>query len=113
MALFTIIAGRCGPYVVNPICGALLVILAYGIGVRLSGRPAGAMAALLVATSPVVLVMMLWPMSDVPAAAFWTASLLLACRSSMAAVLGSGTAAGIAIAIRPNLVPLALFPALI
>jgi hypothetical protein len=113
MTLFTAVAGSCGPYLVNPVCGALLVVLAYGIGVRVSGRAVGAIAALLVASSPTVLFMMLWPMSDVPAAAFWTASLLLACRSSIAAVALSGAAAGIAIAIRPNLVPLALFPALI
>jgi hypothetical protein len=113
MTLFTLVAGSCGPYLVNPVCGALLVILAAAIGVRLSGRAAGAMAAILVATSPIVLFMMLWPMSDVPAATFWTASLLLACRSSIAGVAASGAAAGIAIAIRPNLVPLALFPALI
>ena len=57
--------------------------------------------------------MSLWPMSDVPAAAFWTASILLACRPSIVGIAASGAAAGIAIAIRPNLVPLALFPALI
>ncbi len=113
MTLFTAVAGSCGPYLVNPVCGALLVILAYGIGVRVSGRAVGAIAALLVASSPTVLFMMLWPMSDVPAAVFWTASLLLACRSSFTGLALSGAAAGIAIAIRPNLVPLALFPALI
>jgi hypothetical protein len=113
MALFTVVAGDCGPYLVNPVCGALLVIIAYGIGVRLSGGATGVMAALLVATSPIVLLMMLWPMSDLPAAAFWTASLLLAGRSSIAAIAASGAAAGLAIAIRPNLVPLALFPAVI
>ena len=113
MTLFTVVAGSCGPYLVNPVCGALLVILAYGIGVRVSGRAVGAIAALLVASSPTVLFMMLWPMSDVPAAVFWTASLLLACRSSFTGIALSGAAAGIAIAIRPNLVPLALFPALI
>ena len=113
MALFTVVAGQCGPYMVTPVCGALLVVLAYGIGVRVSGRAVGAMAALLVASSPTVLFMSLWPMSDVPAAAFWTASILLACRSSIFGIAASGAAAGIAIAIRPNLVPLALFPALI
>ncbi len=113
MALFTVVAGGCGPYLVNPVCGALLVVLAYGIGVRVSGRVVGTIAALLVASSPTVLFMSLWPMSDVPAAAFWTASILLACRSSATGAALSGAAAGIAIAIRPNLVPLALFPAVI
>jgi hypothetical protein len=112
MTLFTAVAGPCGPYLVNPLCAALLVIVAYGLGVRVSGRAVGAIAALLVVSSPTVLFMTLWPMSDVPAAAFWTASLLLASRSSIAAITASGAAAGIAIAIRPNLVPLALFPAI-
>ena len=80
MTLFTAVFGRCGPYMVNPVCGALLVVLAYRIGVRVSGRTVGAIAALSVASSPTVLFMTLWPISDVPAATFWTASLLLACR---------------------------------
>jgi len=113
MTLFTAVLGDCGPYIVTPVCGALLVILAYGLGVRVSGRAVGAIAALSVASSPTVLFMSLWPMSDVPAAAFWTASLLLACRSSIVGNIASGAAAGVAIAIRPNLVPLAVFPAII
>ena len=113
MTLFTAIFGDCGPYIVNPVCGALLVVLAYGLGVRISGRAVGAMAALTVASSPTVLFMTLWPISDVPAATFWTASILLACRPSIAGSTLSGAAAGIAIAIRPNLVPLAVFPAVI
>lgn len=113
MTLFTAVFGRCGPYIVSPVCGALLVVLAYGIGVRVSGRAVGAIAALSVASSPTVLFMTLWPISDVPAATFWTASLLLACRHSLAGATLSGAAAGIAIAIRPNLVPVAVFPALI
>jgi hypothetical protein len=113
MTLFTTVLGDCGPYIVTPVCGALLVILAYGLGVRVSGRAVGAIAALSVATSPTVLFMMLWPMSDVPAAMFWTASLLAATKSSMATTALSGAAAGVAIAIRPNLVALAIFPAII
>ena len=113
MTLFTAVLGDCGPYIVNPVCGALLVVLAYGLGVRLSGRAVGVIAALSVATSPTMLFMMSWPMSDVPAAAFWTASLLASTRFSMTAAAASGAAAGVAIAIRPNLVPLALFPAVI
>lgn len=127
MALFTTVVGSCGPYVVNPICGALLVILTYYIGARMCGRAVGAVAAVCVASSPIVLFMTLWPMADVPAATFWTASLLLAAHAAvprpsgpaprgwsvMASIAGSGAAAGIAIAIRPNLVPLAVFPAAI
>jgi 4-amino-4-deoxy-L-arabinose transferase-like glycosyltransferase len=125
MALFTTVVGRCGPYLVNPVCGAMLIILTYALGSLVSGRGVGAVAALLVASSPTVLFMTLWPLSDVPAATFWTASLLLAARAAMprpswpaprewktaALIAGSGVAAGVAVAIRPNLFPLAVFPA--
>lgn len=113
MALFTKTSGSCGPFAVNPLCGALLVVLAYGLGVRVSGRGTGAIAALSIASSPTVLFMSLWPLSDLPAAAFWTASLLIACRASPLGAAGAGATAGIAIAIRPNLVPLAIFPVII
>jgi hypothetical protein len=112
MALLTTAFGRCGPYLLNPICGALLVLLAYALGVRVSGRVTGAMAALSVASSPTVLFMSMWPMSDVPAAAFWTLSLLLACGRTWRAAAAAGVATGVAVAIRPNLAPLACFPLL-
>lgn len=111
MVMFGALFGDCGPYLLNPICGALLVLLVYRLGVRLSGRAVGIMAAVLVASSPTVLFMMLWPMSDVPAALFWSASLLLAGVNTPAAAVAAGVAAGVAIAIRPNLAPLALIPA--
>lgn len=113
MALFAKTMGGCGPFLVTPVCGALLVIVAYGLGSRLSGPVTGAIAALLTMTSPTVLFMSLWSMADVPAAAFWTASLLIASRwSSAIGAAYAGAATGMAILIRPNLVPLAIFPAL-
>ena len=113
MALFTKVFGRCGPYWLNPICAALLTLCTYGLGVRASGRVTGVVAALLAASSPTVLFATMWPMSDVPAAFFWAASLLMASHTTRAASAVSGLLAGIAVAIRPNLAPLAVFPALI
>ena len=113
MALFRTTLGSCGPYLVNPVCAAVLVLLAYGLGVRVSGPVTGAIAALSVASSPTLLFMSMFAMSDVPAAAFWTGAVLLACRSTRSSAAGSGLAAGIAITMRPNLAPLALGPALI
>lgn len=55
----------------------------------------------------------MWPMSDVPAAAFWTAALLTATRSSVLGSIASGVLAGSAIVIRPNLAPLGIIPALL
>lgn len=112
MALFTIVFGPCGPFWLNPISGALLVLLAYGLGVRVSGRVTGVIAALLVASSPTVLFMSMSPMSDVPAATFWALALLLASWTGRVGPAAAGLATGIAIAVRPNLAPLALFPLL-
>lgn len=111
MALGHAIVGACGPYVVGPLCGAALVWLSYRLGVRLSGPIAGLIAACCIAASPTVLLMANWPMSDVPAATFWTASLVAALRSGRAGALTSGVMAGIAITIRPNIAPLTLAPA--
>jgi len=112
MATFMKATGDCGAFLVMPLSAALLVILTFTLGVQVSGRATGALAALLTASSPTIVFMTLWPMSDVPAAAFWVMSLVMASRSrsSMSAAL-SGIAAGVAILIRPNLAPLVVFPA--
>jgi hypothetical protein len=110
MALFQVLFGASGPFLVGPLCGALLVLATDRLGTIVGGRAVGAMAALCVAASPTVLYMTVWVMSDVPAAACFAAGLWLACRRSPAA---SGVVTGIGIMIRPNLAPLALFPAAI
>jgi hypothetical protein len=112
MAIFMTATGECGAFLVTPVCGALLVVLTFTLGLRVSGRGTGTLAALLTASSPTILLMTLWPMSDVPAATFWVMSLVLASRppSYLSAGL-AGIAAGIAILIRPNLAPLVVFPA--
>lgn len=108
MAAATLVAGACGPFLVGPMAGALLVGATYAIGEHLSGRFVGLIAAACVATSPAILIMMLQPMSDVPAAAAWTISVLLALHTrGFAGRAAAGVAAGVAIAIRPNLAPLA------
>ena len=111
MALAQLVIGHCGPYIVGPLCGGALVMLTYRLGVRVSNPVVGLVAACCVATSPTVLFMTNWPMSDVPCAAFWTAALLAATRPGMLRALAAGAAAGIAILIRPNLAPLAIIPA--
>jgi hypothetical protein len=68
------------------------------------------LAALLTASSPVVLYQIVQPMTDVPAAAMWAATLWIASssrpRDTTRAVL-AGAVCGFAVTIRPNLVPLA------
>jgi hypothetical protein len=113
MALAHVTVGSCGPYYIGPLCAAMLIWFTYALGVRVAGHAVGAMAALAMSASPTMLFMALSAMSDVPAAAFWTASLALATGRGAGSTVASGAAAGMAIMIRPNLAPLAIFPMLL
>ena len=106
LCLFQIAFGASGPFLVVPLCGALLVLAADRVGSLLGGRAVGAMAALCTAASPTVLYMSVWVMADVPAAACFVGGLWLAWRRSRF----TGIAIGMGIMIRPNLAPLAFFP---
>ena len=107
------VGGEWGPFMVVPLFGALAVFCSYAIGARLHSRIAGVIAATLLATSPVFLFQLVQPMSDVPAAGLWALALLLAMSSRPRDTLGAGAAAGCALAIRPNLLPLALVVAIV
>lgn len=111
MMAAALVVGDCGPFLIVPLCSALVVWLTYLLGRRTGGPWAGIVAALFVATSPIVLFQSLWPMSDVPAAALWTGAALAALGTSRRSALGAGcwTAAGLLV--RPNLpvIPLLLF----
>src|SRR5882672_9343545 len=106
MALGQTIAGFCGAFFVVPLCGALTVWLTYALGRRVFDAPGIALwSACLVATSPVFLYQLMNAMSDVPATAAWTLALVLTVARRP---LAGGLAMSAAIAIRPNLVPLAM-----
>jgi hypothetical protein len=108
MALFQTMAGFCGAFVVVPLCGALTIWLTYALGRRLFDAPGVALwGAGLVATSPVFLYQLMNAMSDVPVTAAWTLALVLTVAKRP---LAAGLAMSAAIAIRPNLVPLAIVP---
>src|SRR6266516_471913 len=77
------------------------------LGTRIYSRLAGALAAVLLASSPIFLHQVVEPVSDVPAAAWWTTSLALVLRPGSLRSIGAGAAASLAILTRPNLVPLA------
>jgi len=110
MAAF-LVFGACGPYLVVPACAALVVWLSFALGRRAGGPWAGILAALFVATSPVVTFQAMWPMSDVPAAALWTGAAVAALgdRRRDAFISGLWTAAGLLV--RPNLpvIPVVFF----
>jgi hypothetical protein len=112
MATFRLLGGELAAYLVVPLLGAMAVLASYGIGARLHSRHAGLAAAVLLATSPILLFQVVQPMSDVPVTAWWTISLLFALSPVPNAPLAAGGAAGLAVLTRPNLLPLAAVVAL-
>lgn len=112
MALFQRVAGPQAVFVVVPLFGLLGVLAAAGLGLRLSNRTGGAMAALLMAASPTMLYAVMWPMSDVPATAWWAVAVLAATGAGVWSALGAGFATALAVLTRPNLVGLAIAPGL-
>ena len=110
MAMFQMIGGADAVFYVVPVLGAVMVWATWLIGKALDGVWAGAIASALVAMSPAFLMMLVQPMSDVPAAAFWTLAIAASMRGRPVA---AGAATAVAILIRPNVVPLASIPALL
>jgi hypothetical protein len=104
------VAGVCGPFLVMPVCAAMLVFFTFQLGRRLFDTGTALAGAALVACSPVMVFMSLTPMADLPAAAFWIGALAIATRGTATATLVAAIFSGVAILIRPNLVPLAVFP---
>ena len=138
MAAALTIGGDPAIFLVVPLMGALTVWSTFALGRRLVSPAVGAASAWLVACSPIFLYQVVQPMSDVPAAALWTASLAVALSvaesrdKDPSAALGAdegrrpdstwrrtlvlrvlaGLLAGAAITMRPNLAPLAVVPVL-
>ena len=94
-------------FCVVPVLAGLAVWAAFLVGRRLAGNGVGLATALLTASSPIFLYQSVQPMSDVPATAWWALALALAGRRSGWGLLGAGLSAGLAVAMRPNLAPLA------
>ncbi len=98
------LAGQAAVFWVVPVAGAVLVFVTFLLGLRLASAWTGLAAALLVATSPAVLFMMMAPMADVPVAAAWAAAFRLALGRSRKTALAAGAAASVATLIKPDLV---------
>lgn len=108
MAAAIRMAGTRAGYVVVPLMGALLVWTTWRIGTRVVGPATGLLAALLMLCSPILLIQLCVPMSDVPAAALWALALSLTLAGTRRSVLAAGTLSGLALAVRPNLLLLAI-----
>lgn len=108
MAPLAAMFGQDAIFWLTPIAAAALVLFAFAIGRQLAGAVAGATAAILTATSPIVLYQTVQPMNDILTAALWLGAIALARRSAIA-----GALIGAAILVRPNLAPLAVVLALV
>src|SRR5262245_3505985 len=98
--------GYCGAFFIVPIAAAGCVALTFVLGLRIFNRPMPSLwAAALVASSPVFLFQAMNPMTDVPVTAAWTLVLVLVVFDWP---LAAGVAIAAALAIRPNLVLLAV-----
>ena len=106
MAAFKAVGGPNAVYYVVPLLGALTVWLTFVLGSRLAGPLAGLLAAAALLVSPAFLFQLMWPMSDVPAAAWWLLAIVLAIRGTTWSCAGAGLAAALAVLTRPNLVVL-------
>ena len=107
MAAAAKLGGVAAVFLVVPLAGMAAVWLTYLLGRWLFDETCGAVAAILLAASPVFLYQVVQPMSDVPVTAWWLAALVLAVRRRDAL---AGACAGAAVLTRPNLAPLALIP---
>jgi hypothetical protein len=108
LALFKFVAGQCAIGSAVPIFAGLLIAVTFAIGRKAVSEEVGVAAAWLMATSPVFLYMMMSPMSDVPAAAFWGLAAYGCLTGSRRGALLGGWAAAAAVLIRPNLVHVGL-----
>jgi asparagine N-glycosylation enzyme membrane subunit Stt3 len=110
MAAAKLVAGPRAVYAVVPILGALTIWLCYLLGARAASPIVGCMAAIGLAASPAFLFILMPPMSDIPATAFWTATIVFSLGSRKYFPLVAGICCAMAIVIRPNLAPLAIVP---
>jgi hypothetical protein len=108
MAAFLAVFGENGPFLVVPAMGAATLWLTVLLGKQTTGSTVvGLLAAFMLLCAPAFLGHEIVPMSDVPVAAGWTLTCLLALRQLP---LGAGLAAAVSLMIRPNLVALTLMP---
>jgi hypothetical protein len=112
MAASIEVVGRCGPFIVTPVCAVFLVWFTFLLGRLVAGPIGGVVSAIVIATTPVVLFQAMAPMSDVAAGAFWTGALAAALGPSKKRALAAGICTAIGLSIRPNMLPLVAVPML-
>jgi hypothetical protein len=108
MAAAAAVAGPNAVYFLVPLFGGLLVWCTFVLGRALRGGALGVAAAIVTASSPIVLYQVVQPMSDIPAASAWLMALALLIVPTRARLLAAGAATSLAVMMRPNLAPAAL-----
>ena len=103
MAPLAAIGGPDAIFWLTPIAAFLLVLSAFAIARQLAGPMAGVTAAILTASSPIVMYQTVQPMNDILTAALWLFALAVGGSHFI-----SGLIIGIAILVRPNLAPLTI-----
>lgn len=111
MAPLMIVGGAKALFLLTPLAAAFLVWCSFLVARRLAGGMAGAVAAVLVASSPIILFQSVQPMNDIVAAALWIAALSAATWDSKQSGWMAGVLTGVAILVRPNLAPAAVIVA--
>ena len=104
-------------FLLVPLFGVLAVWSTYLLGRTIAGPWAGVAGAALLMCSPLFMYGVIQPISDVPAAALWVASLAAAVSAGDGSAafrfkraIGAGLLAGLAIMVRPHLFPLVAVP---
>jgi hypothetical protein len=113
MAAARAILGPGAEFAIVPAMAAGLVLCTYLLGSMLWRQSIGLLGAALLTTSPTFLFQALQPMSDVPAAFWWTLALLLGLCRPAACAAAAACAVAAAIVTRPNLAPAGLVLAML
>lgn len=103
LAIAKFVAGHCAVGCVVPLSAGMLIVMTFALGRKAASEHVGLAAAWVMATSPVVLYMVMSPMSDIPAAVFWAFAVYGCLAGSRSGAALGGLAAGVAVLIRPNL----------
>ena len=108
MVPFRWVGGLDGIFLVTPVASAILVWCTFLATRHFAGPVAAAAAAVLVATSPIVLFQAVQPMNDIATTALWMAVVAGATAAEGRRAWIVGALTGLAVLVRPNLAPLAL-----
>lgn len=107
MSLGAALLGDTGHFLWTPLAAGLIVWLTFVLARRESPPAVALAAALLVAASPPLLFASMQTMSDLLCAALWTATLVALGSAPSPRLWVGGVCAGLALVVRPNLVPVA------